>query len=264
MTRWFSIAGATTLLLGTLAAGCDSKQRGEGQTPAGTDSERVAGEKTSGKPAPQHALPAPDQISSPAERDLAAYTSDLEGDGELIATIETSAGDIECRLFADRAPITVANFVGLARGRKRWVHPETGRVIEDRPLYDDAPFHRVIPGFLIQGGDPTGSGEGGPGYTIPDEIDDSLSHDRPGTLSMATRGPDTGGSQFFITETSAPHLDGRHTIFGRCRDLETIEAIARRPTGPDHHPENPTLIEDIEFRRDTWEISEPQQPRAGD
>ncbi len=243
----------STILLAalTVACGCDSKQRGEGQSPGRGDGTRVA--ETTDEPAPEHAVPDPDDIASPSERDLRIYTSDLDGSDDLIATMQTTEGDIRCQLFEHQAPITVANFVGLARGMKRWVDPETNRVVEDTPLYDGTPFHRVIPGFMIQGGDPTGSGTGGPGYTIPDEISDSLSHDTPGTLSMATRGPDTGGSQFFITETSAPHLDGRHTIFGRCRDLEVIEAISRKPAGPDNRPEHPAKIEDIVFERGDFE-----------
>lgn len=242
------------LVLLTAIGGCDSKQRGEGQSPGSEDGKHVA--ETTDKPAPEHAVPDPDDITSPSERDLRIYTSDLDGSGDLIATVETTEGDIRCRLFERRAPVTVANFIGLARGLKRWVDPETNRVVEEKPLYDGTRFHRVIPGFMIQGGDPSGSGTGGPGYTIPDEISDTLSHDTPGTLSMATRGPNTGGSQFFITETAAPHLDGRHTIFGRCGNLEVVEAIARKPAGPDNRPEHPAQIEDIVFERDKFEESE--------
>jgi cyclophilin family peptidyl-prolyl cis-trans isomerase len=245
-----------TLLMAVLAAisGCDSKQRGENQSPGREDGLRLT--ETTDQPAPDHAVPDPEDITSPSRRDLRLYTSDLEGSGELIATIETTEGDIECRLFEQQTPVTVANFVGLARGMKRWVNPETNRVVEDTPLYDGTPFHRVIPGFMIQGGDPTGSGTGGPGYTIPDEIRDTLSHDTRGTLSMATRGPNTGGSQFFITETSAPHLDGRHTIFGRCRNIGVVQAIARKPAGPDNRPEHPARIEDVVFERSDWDDNE--------
>lgn len=252
MRRFFSVA----VVLAALAViSCDSKTRGEDQTASRTDNDRTADEAgdelESSGPAPKYALPDPEDITRPSRRDLAAYTSDLQGEGNLIAVLQTTEGEISCRLYAERAPITVANFVGLARGKKTWVDPETGHVVTDEPFYDGLTFHRVIPGFMIQAGDPTGTGSGGPGYTIPDEIDPELSHDEPGTLSMATRGPDTGGSQFFITEAPAPHLDGRHTIFGQCSDLSVIESIARIPAGPKNHPENPARIEDVTIQRGT-------------
>ena len=247
-----------------VCAACDSKSRGEGRQPSENDSERVAEQTEPTEPAPDHALPGPDEISSPSRRDLASYTSDLEGSGELIATLVTSEGDIDCRLFDESAPITVANFVGLARGKKMWVDPETDEVVDGQPFYDGLTFHRVIPGFMIQGGDPTGTGKGGPGYTIPDEISSSRTHAKPGTLSMANRGPDTGGSQFFITETSAPHLDGRHTIFGRCRDLDVVESIARIPTDANNRPSNPATINDVEFRLGEWTMPETEDAPAAD
>lgn len=243
---------------------CDSKTRGEGRQPAESDSERVTDQSAADGPAPDHALPAPGDITSPSKNDLRAYTSDLEGSGTLIATIVTSEGNIECRLFEDQTPITVANFVGLARGEKLWVDPETDEVKRGEPFYDGLTFHRVISGFLIQGGDPTGTGDGGPGYTIPDEFTSEFTHEKPGALSMANRGPGTGGSQFFITMTAAPHLDGRHTLFGRCADSDVVEAIAGRPTGPNDRPKNPATIETIEFRRGAWEGPSTSDPGSTD
>ncbi|PSQ61936.1 MAG: peptidylprolyl isomerase, partial [Halobacteriales archaeon SW_8_66_22] len=124
---------------------------------------------------------------------------------DLTATLETSKGDIEIELFDERAPRTVENFVGLATGEREWTHPETGETV-DGPLYDNVLFHRVIEGFMIQTGDPTGTGRGGPGYEFDDEFHDDLRHDGPGIVSMANSGPDTNGSQFFITLDAQPHL----------------------------------------------------------
>jgi len=247
--RLLALLGATLLFAG---AGCDSKSRGEDQSPGGADEQALADSTKrppSTGPAAPEAIGSRGEVEAPQKADLRAYTSDIDGEGKLIATIHTSEGEIRCRLHEDRTPITVANFVGLARGMKPWLNPETDSVVKGEPFYDGLTFHRVIPGFMIQGGDPTGRGSGGPGYTIPDEIDSSLGHDEPGTLSMANRGPNTGGSQFFITEVPAPHLDGRHTVFGQCGGLETIKAIGRTPADPDNHPEHPPTIEDVTFAR---------------
>jgi len=256
------IAAAGLAFLMTLA-GCDSKSRGENQSPSESDRDRHSTsdrdrrseESSSSEASGEAARPDPDEVDAPGTADLRTYTADLGGSGDLISIITTSEGEIRCELFGERAPVTVANFVGLARGMKPWVDPESGGVRTDEPFYRGLTFHRVIPGFLIQGGDPTGSGDGGPGYTIPDEFDDSLSHDRPGRLSMANRGPDTGGSQFFITLAPAPHLDGRHTIFGTCRNLETVRAVARVPAGPDNRPEDPPRIDSIGFEFDSFDAS---------
>ncbi|WP_459890014.1 peptidylprolyl isomerase [Halostagnicola bangensis] len=136
----------------------------------------------------------------------------------MIATLHTSEGDINVELYDDRAPRTVDNFVGLATGTKSWTDPETGEEVEGEPLYDDVAFHRIIEDFMIQGGDPTETGRGGPGYQFDDEFHDELRHDDAGILSMANSGPDTNGSQFFITLGAQPHLDGHHSIFGSVID----------------------------------------------
>jgi cyclophilin family peptidyl-prolyl cis-trans isomerase len=134
----------------------------------------------------------------------------------LFATLHTSMGDIVLRLFEKEAPKTVRNFVGLATGRKRWQHPRTRAVMIGKPYFNGVIFHRIMPGFMAQTGDPLGTGEGGPGFTIPDESDPSLRYDRPGRVGMANIGlPNTGGAQFFITYVPTPHLDGKHTIFGQ-------------------------------------------------
>jgi len=165
---------------------------------------------------------------------------------DLTATLHTSEGDIDVELYRDRVPNTVENFVGLATGEKSWEHPESGELVEGRPLYDDVPFHRIIENFMIQTGDPTGTGRGGPGYTFDDEFDDDLSHDGPGVLSMANRGPDTNGSQFFVTLDAQPHLDGRHAVFGRVTDgMDVVEAIGSVPTDADDKPRQEVLLESV-------------------
>jgi len=162
------------------------------------------------------------------------------------ATLHTSEGDIEVELYDERKPETVGNFVGLATGEKTWEHPETGETVEDEPLYDDVAFHRVIDDFMLQTGDPTETGRGGPGYTFDDEFDDDLSHDGPGVLSMANRGPDTNGSQFFITLDAQPHLDGRHSIFGEVTaGMDVVEAIGDVETDGNDAPLDDVVLESV-------------------
>jgi len=164
------------------------------------------------------------------------------------AVIETSMGAITVELLADQAPNTVAHFIGLAAGRKQWRDPRTGKLRRD-PLYDGVPFHRVIPGFMIQTGDPMGDGRGDIGYFVKDEIDPRLRYDRPGMVGMANFGPDTNGSQFFITVGPGPDLNGRNTIFGRVKSgLDVAAAISRVPR--DEHessnrPLKPVWIKNI-------------------
>jgi peptidyl-prolyl cis-trans isomerase A (cyclophilin A) len=168
---------------------------------------------------------------------------------DLTATLQTSEGDIEIRLFDERASRTVENFVGLATGDKTWEDPETGEQRED-PLYDDIEFHRVIGGFMIQTGDPTGTGRGGPGYTFDDEFHPELRHDEPGTVSMANRGPNTNGSQFFITLDEQPHLDDKHAVFGEVVDgMDVVEAIGAAETDPSDRPVESVLLESVEIHR---------------
>lgn len=166
-----------------------------------------------------------------------------------VAIFHTTAGDLKCELFPSKAPKTVANFVGLASGTKEWTSPISGQKIQGKPLYDGTIFHRVIPSFMIQGGDPMGQGIGGPGYKFEDEFDSSVGFDRPGRLAMANSGPNTNGSQFFITEVPTPHLNGKHTIFGQCDDkaVELVKKIARMPAGPSARPADPVKITHIEI-----------------
>ena len=164
-----------------------------------------------------------------------------------MATIETDLGSLDCKLFEDKAPITVANFVGLARGVRPWKEPQTGQWVK-KPAYDGTIFHRVIKGFMIQGGDPKGTGSGEPGYVIPDEIWENALHDRPGLLCMANRGPNTNGAQFFITDALAKHLDGGYTIFGECGPEEMVHKLASVEVQGER-PKNPPKIKTVTIRR---------------
>jgi len=163
------------------------------------------------------------------------------------AILHTTSGDITCTLFKDKAPVTVENFIGLATGKKDWTNPITKAKKTNTPLYDGTIFHRVIPDFMIQGGDPAGNGTGDPGYKFKDEFSD-VKFDRPGRLAMANSGPGTNGSQFFITEAPTPHLNGKHTIFGQCEPLDTVKHIARMPRDPStDKPFNPIRIKHVEI-----------------
>ncbi|MEU9988682.1 peptidylprolyl isomerase [Streptomyces sp. NPDC048045] len=167
---------------------------------------------------------------------------------QLYATLKTSHGDIEVRLFPNHAPRTVRNFVELAQGEREWTHPGTGAVSQNK-LYDGTIFHRVISGFMIQGGDPLGNGIGGPGYEFADEFHPDLSFNRPYLLAMANAGPNTNGSQFFITVVPTVHLNRKHTIFGEVTDLasqKVVDAIAAVPTTlPNNRPVDEVAIETI-------------------
>lgn len=184
-----------------------------------------------------------------AEKAAAAgVTEQLGGlDGKkLTAVIKTSMGDIHCSLRADQAPQTVLNFVQLAKGEKEWTTPDGEKT--SRPLYDNTIFHRVIPEFMVQGGDPKGNGSGGPGYKFADEVGSFTTFDRPGLLAMANSGPNTNGSQFFITEGTPTHLNGKHTIFGDCEDLDLVKKIARVEKGARDKPAKDVTIKTIEIK----------------
>jgi peptidyl-prolyl cis-trans isomerase A (cyclophilin A) len=165
------------------------------------------------------------------------------------ATLRTTMGDVTVELSPGLVPLTVGNFVGLATGELAWRDPETGDVRDD-PLYANVPFHRVIDGFMIQGGDPTGTGRGGPGYTFDDEFHPDLTHDSAGVLSMANSGPNTNGSQFFVTLDAQPHLDGRHAVFGRVVEgMDVVEAIGAVATDDNDRPLEPVLLESVAVER---------------
>jgi peptidyl-prolyl cis-trans isomerase A (cyclophilin A) len=170
---------------------------------------------------------------------------------ELYATLNTSLGPVRVKLFPDHAPKTVQNFVGLADGSAEWTDPKTGKK-GTGSLYAGTVFHRVIAGFMIQGGDPLGTGTGGPGYRFQDEFHPELRFDRPYLLAMANAGPGTNGSQFFVTVGPTPHLNMKHTIFGEVADQasrDTVDTIAATPTGPMDRPRTDVVIESIEVER---------------
>jgi peptidyl-prolyl cis-trans isomerase A (cyclophilin A) len=183
---------------------------------------------------------------------LAAAAETPEKKGPVYATLKTSMGDIVIQLFDDKAPKTVANFVGLASGTKEWLDPKTGEKVK-RPLYNGTIFHRVIPGFMIQGGDPLGNGRGGPGYTFEDEFHPDLRHSKVGILSMANAGPNTNGSQFFITHQATPNLDGRHSVFGEVvKGQEVVVAIGNVPRDPRDRPIKDVVLKEIIITRGSY------------
>jgi peptidyl-prolyl cis-trans isomerase A (cyclophilin A) len=165
------------------------------------------------------------------------------------AKFSTSHGAFTIRLFEKDAPKTVANFVGLAEGTQKWTDPKTGASVE-RPFYDGLVFHRIIDGFMIQGGDPLGNGTGGPGYKFGDEFHPQLRHDKAGILSMANAGPNTNGSQFFITLAPTPHLDNRHSVFGEVVEgLDVVRRIGSVATGRQDRPVEPVTIDRVTIER---------------
>jgi len=198
--------------------------------------------------------PAPPAPKAPVSEDDPAHgkfsldeaTAELAGKGPLVAEIETDEGKLVCDLFDDKAPVTVANFVGLARGLRPFKAPD-GKWTK-KPAYDGTTFHRVVKGFMIQGGDPSGTGAGEPGYVIPDEVWAGATHDQRGQLCMANRGPNTNGQQFFIMDGVAKHLDGGYTIFGKCGPDAVIEKLASVPVRGDHSV-TPSKIKKIVIKR---------------
>jgi peptidyl-prolyl cis-trans isomerase A (cyclophilin A) len=169
---------------------------------------------------------------------------------EVRAAFNTSAGDFEVLLFHQDAPKTVQNFIDLAEGKTAWKHPGTGDEQVGVRYYDGLIFHRVVPDFMVQGGCPLGDGRGHPGYRFKDEISDTLSHDAAGIFSMANSGPDTNGSQFFITLGPAPELDGKHTVFGRVTSgLEVVQGMAELERGLMDRPTEPVVIKGIDILR---------------
>jgi peptidyl-prolyl cis-trans isomerase A (cyclophilin A) len=165
------------------------------------------------------------------------------------AQFVTSEGNFTVRLFDQEAPKTVENFVGLAEGTKQWTDPKTNQKVT-RPYYDGVIFHRVIDGFMVQSGDPLGQGIGGPGYAFNDEFHPKLRHSKAGILSMANRGPNTNGGQFFITLGSTPHLDDRHSVFGEVTEgMDVVRKIGSTATGPQDRPVKPIVIETIKIER---------------
>jgi peptidyl-prolyl cis-trans isomerase A (cyclophilin A) len=170
---------------------------------------------------------------------------------QIFATLNTNRGPIRIELFPNHAPKTVNNFVELAEGNREWKHPATGKVSTDK-LYDGTTFHRVISGFMIQGGDPLGTGTGGPGYQFADEFNPELTFNEPYLLAMANAGPGTNGSQFFVTVGNADWLNFKHTIFGRVSDAKSravVDDIAGTKTGAQDRPVDEVVIESVDIER---------------
>lgn len=165
---------------------------------------------------------------------------------ELFATLQTNQGDIVVKLFSKDAPLTVANFVGLSTGEQKWKDPNSGQEKKGTALYQNIIFHRVIPEFMIQGGDPLGQGTGSPGYNFEDEFQSGRTFDKPGILAMANRGPTTNGSQFFITVSAPQHLNGRHTIFGEVvKGYEVVEKISHVETAGGNRPVKDVVLKKV-------------------
>jgi peptidyl-prolyl cis-trans isomerase A (cyclophilin A) len=218
MSRSLTIA---TCLLACVAA-CEHKNKSQGG-----DKPPAPSPKPDDNMTPEPVGKDPGEVRPPVAADLAEYTKDMKG-GKLTATIETTQGTFHCELYGDKTPLTVANFVGLATGKKAWKNPNNGNVEKGKPFYDGLICHRVIPGFMIQCGDPKGEGTGGPGYMFADEYVTELKME-PGTLAMANSnrrpGDGTNGSQFFITEGAPEWLNGRHTVFGKCKEVDLVTKI---------------------------------------
>ena len=179
--------------------------------------------------------------------------ANIDPDRPLSAVLETTMGEIRIELYSQYAPRTVANFVELAEGTRDWTDPRTGEARNGTPLYSDLLFHRVIEGYIIQTGDPLATGYGGPGYTFPDEFSDKVLHEEPGMVSMANSGPDTNGSQFFISLEKARHLDSKHAIFGKVVEgMDVVTAISRVPAGAEikHRPDQDVYLRRVRIIRD--------------
>lgn len=191
------------------------------------------------------------ESAKPAEEPLpdapqATAAAQIHPNGPTVV-MDTSMGRITCQFFQKEAPKTVENFIALAEGKKDWIDPKTQKKMHNKPLFDGTIFHRVIPEFMIQGGDPTGTGMGDPGYTFEDEFNPDLKFDAPGRLAMANSGPNTNGSQFFITEVPTEFLNGKHTIFGECDEpsINVVKTIARVERDPNDKPVTPVVLEKV-------------------
>ena len=196
------------------------------------------------------ALPVAAQTGTHRSTTTTAKKSATSTPSHPTAIIDTTAGKLTCTLFPDKAPIGASNFIRLAKGTKDWVHPKTNQMMHGVPLYNGTIFHRVIPQFMIQGGDPLGTGMGGPegpGFPFKNETSPDLSFDRPGRLAYANAGPNTNASQFFVTEVPYPSLDGNYTIFGQCDEpsINLVKSIARVERDPNDKPVTAVVLQKV-------------------
>jgi peptidyl-prolyl cis-trans isomerase A (cyclophilin A) len=229
----------TVLLCLSLAACKDSDKKESSSAPPPASQTRPAQPSGTSSQAPAATPPAEAAASG-------EWTKKVQAGQEVYATLTTNQGAIVVRLFSKDAPKTVANFVGLATGEKPWTDPNSGQRVTDRPLYQGVIFHRVIPGFMIQGGDPTGTGRGDPGYRFEDEFQSGRTFNKPGLLAMANAGPGTNGSQFFITTSTPDYLNNRHTIFGEVvQGYDVVEKISNVQRDSRDRPQTPVVIEKI-------------------
>jgi peptidyl-prolyl cis-trans isomerase A (cyclophilin A) len=218
--------------------------------PPPTETPEPAAPATGGK---EHAASPVQRSRPPAEKPGPWQTKALNGQ-ELYATLDTNQGTVVVKLFSKESPVTVANFVGLATGEQTWTDPKTGEPKQNTPLYQNILFHRIIDGFMIQGGDPLGRGSGSPGYTFEDETQNGKTFDKPGILAMANRGPNTNGSQFFITVAPQPRLNGGYTIFGEVvKGYDVVERMAKVQTGPQDRP-----VKDVVLKKVTVSDKQPK------
>jgi peptidyl-prolyl cis-trans isomerase A (cyclophilin A) len=213
------------LIVAVLTAGCT------GLAPA----QQSTGTQSTGTPA----AAAPDLPDAPQ----ATAAAMIQPNGPTVV-MDTSMGRITCQFFQKQAPKAVATFIGLAQGTIDWTDPTTKKKQHHKPFYDNTTFHRVIPEFMIQGGDPTGTGSGDPGFSFDDEFDPNLNFDRPGRLAMANSGPNTNGSQFFVTEAAYDSLNQHYTLFGQCDDasVDVVKSIARVPRDSNDKPLSPVTL----------------------
>jgi peptidyl-prolyl cis-trans isomerase A (cyclophilin A) len=249
MTRWL----LSTFFTCALAISPAAAQTPAPSKPATTQTKPAAPTTKPAAPTSKPAAPATQKPEAPtlkpAEPATPAASAAKYGPG-VYAHITTNHGAMIARLFDKDAPKTVENFVGLAEGKKPWRNPRTKTMVR-RPYYNNLTFHRIIPGFMIQGGDPDGTGMGGPGYTFADEFNPKLRHSKAGILSMANAGPNTNGGQFFITVGPTPHLNDRHSVFGELVEgMDVLMAISKVPTSkPDNRPIKPVVIKSVRIER---------------
>lgn len=247
---WIYAIAFILVALGFRVQADDTKAAKE-PTAAVTKAEKTTEEKAVETSKAMDAVKEKKKTKKKKKSDAKSETKALKKDGkDMFATFETTLGTFKVKLFKDKAPKTVENFAGLAEGSKEFTDPNTGKKVK-RPFYDGLKFHRVIPDFMLQGGDPLGTGTGGPGYQFADEFAPGLKHDKPGMLSMANAGPNTNGSQFFVTTVPTPWLDGRHAIFGEVIEgMDVVHKIEHVKTGFQDKPAEDVVMKKVTITRE--------------